>query len=54
MKGELSDLGTEDGWTVDAEADHSGGRRAWGVPERSGVSPLIQLGKVAGLPLLLL
>lgn len=28
----LSDLGTEDGWTVDAEADHSGGRRAWGVP----------------------
>ncbi|KAB0365691.1 hypothetical protein FD754_009847 [Muntiacus muntjak] len=25
LKGELSDLGTEDGWTVDAEADHSGG-----------------------------
>ena len=39
LKGELSDLGTEDGWTVDAEADHSGGRQAWGVP-------LIQLGKV--------
>nr|XP_027806150.1 A-kinase anchor protein 1, mitochondrial [Marmota flaviventris] len=25
LKGELSDLGTEDGWTADAEADHSGG-----------------------------
>ncbi|XP_061031952.1 A-kinase anchor protein 1, mitochondrial [Eubalaena glacialis] len=25
LKGELSDLGAEDGWTVDAEADHSGG-----------------------------
>ncbi|XP_036854960.1 A-kinase anchor protein 1, mitochondrial [Manis javanica] len=25
LKGELSDLGTEDGWTVDAEVDHSGG-----------------------------
>lgn len=25
LKGELSDLGTEDGWTMDAEADHSGG-----------------------------
>uniref|UniRef100_A0A9L0ITN8 A-kinase anchoring protein 1 n=1 Tax=Equus asinus TaxID=9793 RepID=A0A9L0ITN8_EQUAS len=25
LKGELSDLGTEDGWPVDAEADHSGG-----------------------------
>ncbi|XP_034497136.1 A-kinase anchor protein 1, mitochondrial isoform X3 [Ailuropoda melanoleuca] len=25
LKGELSDLGNEDGWTVDAEADHSGG-----------------------------
>nr|XP_020744588.1 A-kinase anchor protein 1, mitochondrial [Odocoileus virginianus texanus]XP_020744589.1 A-kinase anchor protein 1, mitochondrial [Odocoileus virginianus texanus]XP_020744590.1 A-kinase anchor protein 1, mitochondrial [Odocoileus virginianus texanus] len=25
LKGELSDLGPEDGWTVDAEADHSGG-----------------------------
>ncbi|XP_057571226.1 A-kinase anchor protein 1, mitochondrial [Hippopotamus amphibius kiboko] len=25
LKGELSDLGTEDGWTVDTEADHSGG-----------------------------
>ncbi|XP_025137044.2 A-kinase anchor protein 1, mitochondrial isoform X2 [Bubalus bubalis] len=25
LKGELSDLGTEDGWTVDVEADHSGG-----------------------------
>ncbi|KAM5272898.1 A-kinase anchor protein 1, mitochondrial [Ctenodactylus gundi] len=25
LKGELSDLGTEDGWSVDAEADHSGG-----------------------------
>ncbi|XP_028343099.1 A-kinase anchor protein 1, mitochondrial-like [Physeter macrocephalus] len=24
LKGELSDLGAEDGWTVDAEADHSG------------------------------
>ncbi|XP_006095657.1 A-kinase anchor protein 1, mitochondrial [Myotis lucifugus] len=25
LKEELSDLGTEDGWTMDAEADHSGG-----------------------------
>lgn len=25
LKEELSDLGTEDGWTVDTEADHSGG-----------------------------
>ncbi|KAL2765291.1 A-kinase anchor protein 1, mitochondrial precursor, partial [Daubentonia madagascariensis] len=25
LKGELSDLGAEDGWTLDAEADHSGG-----------------------------
>ncbi|XP_058139909.1 A-kinase anchor protein 1, mitochondrial isoform X2 [Dasypus novemcinctus] len=25
LKGELSDLGAEDGWTMDAEADHSGG-----------------------------
>ncbi|XP_067573404.1 A-kinase anchor protein 1, mitochondrial [Pseudorca crassidens] len=25
LKGELSDLGAEDGWTVGAEADHSGG-----------------------------
>ncbi|XP_077618986.1 A-kinase anchor protein 1, mitochondrial isoform X2 [Crocuta crocuta] len=25
LKGELSDLGNEDGWTADAEADHSGG-----------------------------
>ncbi|XP_021095576.1 A-kinase anchor protein 1, mitochondrial isoform X2 [Heterocephalus glaber] len=25
LKGELSDVGTEDGWSVDAEADHSGG-----------------------------
>ncbi|XP_072603641.1 A-kinase anchor protein 1, mitochondrial [Vulpes vulpes] len=25
LKGELSDLGNEDGWTVEAEADHSGG-----------------------------
>ncbi|XP_058903686.1 A-kinase anchor protein 1, mitochondrial [Kogia breviceps] len=25
LKGELSDPGAEDGWTVDAEADHSGG-----------------------------
>nr|XP_048302820.1 A-kinase anchor protein 1, mitochondrial isoform X2 [Myodes glareolus] len=25
LKEEFSDLGTEDGWTVDAEADHSGG-----------------------------
>ncbi|XP_066120116.1 A-kinase anchor protein 1, mitochondrial [Saccopteryx bilineata] len=25
LPGELSDVGTEDGWTVDAEADHSGG-----------------------------
>ncbi|KAL0597445.1 A-kinase anchor protein 1, mitochondrial [Plecturocebus cupreus] len=25
LKEELSDLGAEDGWTVDAEADHSGG-----------------------------
>uniref|UniRef100_A0A8D2BBT8 A-kinase anchoring protein 1 n=1 Tax=Sciurus vulgaris TaxID=55149 RepID=A0A8D2BBT8_SCIVU len=25
LKGELSDLGAEDGWTVDPEADHSGG-----------------------------
>uniref|UniRef100_A0A8C6DL56 A-kinase anchoring protein 1 n=1 Tax=Moschus moschiferus TaxID=68415 RepID=A0A8C6DL56_MOSMO len=25
LKGELSDLGTEDGWIVDAEGDHSGG-----------------------------
>lgn len=25
LKGELSDLGNEDGWTMDAEADHSGG-----------------------------
>ncbi|XP_027948811.1 A-kinase anchor protein 1, mitochondrial [Eumetopias jubatus] len=25
LKGELSDLGNEDRWTVDAEADHSGG-----------------------------
>ncbi|KAM5150537.1 A-kinase anchor protein 1, mitochondrial isoform 1-T4 [Callospermophilus lateralis] len=25
LKGELSDLGTEDGWTADVEADHSGG-----------------------------
>lgn len=32
LKEELSDLGTEDGWTMDAEADHSGGRRVWGVP----------------------
>nr|XP_054316158.1 A-kinase anchor protein 1, mitochondrial isoform X2 [Pongo pygmaeus] len=24
LKGELSDLGAEDGWTMDAEADHSG------------------------------
>ncbi|XP_017651958.2 A-kinase anchor protein 1, mitochondrial, partial [Nannospalax galili] len=27
LKEELSDLGAEDGWTVDAEADHSGGRK---------------------------
>nr|XP_020035467.1 A-kinase anchor protein 1, mitochondrial [Castor canadensis]XP_020035468.1 A-kinase anchor protein 1, mitochondrial [Castor canadensis]XP_020035469.1 A-kinase anchor protein 1, mitochondrial [Castor canadensis]XP_020035470.1 A-kinase anchor protein 1, mitochondrial [Castor canadensis] len=25
LKGELSDLGAEDGWTMDTEADHSGG-----------------------------
>ncbi|XP_033039490.1 A-kinase anchor protein 1, mitochondrial [Trachypithecus francoisi] len=25
LKGELSDLGAEDGWTMDVEADHSGG-----------------------------
>ncbi|KAM4844313.1 A-kinase anchor protein 1, mitochondrial isoform 1-T4 [Thomomys bottae] len=25
LKGELSDLGAEDGWTMDAEGDHSGG-----------------------------
>ncbi|KAM8813015.1 A-kinase anchor protein 1, mitochondrial isoform 1-T2 [Rhynchonycteris naso] len=25
LQGELSDLGTEDGWTMDTEADHSGG-----------------------------
>lgn len=31
LKGELSDLGTEDGWTMDAEADHSGGRRVLGI-----------------------
>ncbi|XP_003466871.1 A-kinase anchor protein 1, mitochondrial [Cavia porcellus] len=28
LKGELSDVGTEDGWSVDAEADHSGGSDA--------------------------
>lgn len=36
LKGELSDLGTEDGWTMDAEADHSGGRRVLGVPHIEG------------------
>lgn len=30
LKG-LSDLGTEDGWPPDAEADHSGGRKALGL-----------------------
>ncbi|KAM7231463.1 hypothetical protein CapIbe_016224 [Capra ibex] len=32
LKGELSDLGTEDGWTVDAEADHSGEALSGSVP----------------------
>lgn len=51
LKGELSDLGTEDGWTMDAEADHSGGRRVVGVPcsEDHGVS-LYSIGEAAGLP----
>lgn len=51
LKGELSDLGTEDGWTMDAEADHSGGRRVVGVPrsEDHGVS-LYSVGKAAGPP----
>lgn len=31
LKEELSDLGTDDGWTMDAEADHSGGRSVLGA-----------------------
>lgn len=40
LKEELSDLGTEDGWTVDTEADHSGGRRVLGVPHSGRGLPL--------------
>lgn len=31
LKEGLSDLGADDGWTVDTEADHSGGRGVWGA-----------------------
>jgi hypothetical protein len=41
LKGELSDLGAEDGWTMDTEADHSGGRRALGACLESWGLPLL-------------
>lgn len=42
LKEELSDLGTEDGWTVDTEADHSGGRKVLGCfLGESGRAPII-------------
>lgn len=51
LKGELSDLGAEDGWTMDAEADHSGGRRLWGLTWRirRGL-PVFVRGKLLACP----
>lgn len=54
LKEELSDIGTEDGWTVDTEADHSGGRKVLGAfLVNLGGLPLFARQKATGYPSLL-
>lgn len=54
LKEELSDLGTEDGWTVDTEADHSGGRKVLAAfLVNLGGLPLFARQKATGHPSLL-